>query len=77
MRLLGTERLYFHTPEAHTNQQYIPKHPQFVPNRAQIRAFEAIVLPFELRVIGFLRGAERSVGRGSEALTTALRRHGM
>ena len=27
MRILGTEKLYFHTPEAHTNQQYIPKHP--------------------------------------------------
>ena len=61
MRILGTEKLYFHTPEAHTNQQYIPKHTQFVPNKAQIRAFEATILPFQLRVIGFLRGAGESV----------------
>ena len=27
MGILGTEKLHFHTPEAHTNQQYIPKHP--------------------------------------------------
>ena len=32
-------------------------------NKAQIRVFEAIVFPFELRVIGFLNDAERSVER--------------
>ena len=72
MRILGTEKLYFHTHE-----QYIPEHPQFVPNRAQIRAFEATVLPLELRVIGLVKGAERSVREVNEALATAFSRHGM
>ena len=44
-------------------------------NRAQIRAFEVTVLPFELRVIDLLRGAEGLMKEVSEALTTVLSRH--
>ena len=77
MRILDTEKLYFHTPEAHTNQQYISEDPQFVLNRVQIRAFEVTVLPFKLRVIGLLKGAEGPMREVSEALTTTLSRNDM
>ena len=50
----------------HLNQQYIPKHPQFMPSRAHIRAFEAIVFPFKLRVYRFL-GGRWEVGEGDAA----------
>ena len=45
MAKLGTEKLYFHTPEAHTNQQYIPKHPitfNPCPIEPKFAHFEAI-----------------------------------
>ena len=57
---LRRELIFTHPNHIQTSS-ICPKHPQFVLNRAKIRAFEAIILPFELRIIGFLGGGRRSM----------------
>ena len=51
MIVLGAGKLFFHTPEAHTNQQYISKHPitsNSCPVELKLKRLKAISIGLRL-----------------------------
>ena len=82
MRILGTEKLYFHTPEAHTNQQYITKHPvtfNSCPIEPKFARFEGIrilhTMPAQRRSQGLAGLSHRSLSAPQETDDPQLMKH--
>ena len=70
MRILGTERLYFHTPEAHTNQ-YITKRPITFDScsvEPKFARFEAISI---LHIMPAQRGSQGLAGLSHRSLSAS------